>query len=281
MIDLHCHILPGIDDGAADIATSVAMARMFVADGISCVACTPHILPGLYNNVGPQIRQSLDALRTTLDNEAIELALVCGSDAHICPDFVAGLRQGRILSIADGRFVLVEPPHHVAPQRMEQFFFDVLVAGYIPILTHPERLRWIGQQYETIKRLTHAGVWNQITSSSLTGAFGKNAQYWAERMLDEGLVHVLASDAHDTSRRVPNLSRGRDAAARRVGDTEAEHLVSTRPRGVLANEAPANLPAPPALRGDETAAHDVVRAGASHARSGGHTWGERLRRVFR
>lgn len=277
MIDLHSHLLPSIDDGAIDLATSLEMARMFVADGITTVACTPHILPGLYNNTGPQIRPAVNALRAQLLDADINLQVVTGSDAHICPDFVAGLQQGRILSLADTRYVLVEPPHHVAPQRMEQFFFDLLVAGYVPILTHPERLKWIGQHYDAIKRLTQAGVWNQITSSSLTGAFGKNAQYWAERMLDEGLVHILASDAHDTSRRVPNLSRGRDAAARRVGHLEAEHLVLTRPRGVLANEAPSNLPALP------NPDQEDIRRTSQHSdgpRARHHTLAGRLRSFF-
>src|SRR5215475_4681079 len=93
----------------------------------------------------------------------------------------------------------------------------------------------------------------QITSGSLTGAFGRNAQRWAYRMLDEGCVHILATDAHDTDRRRPDLSRGRDAAAARVGIEEAKHLVFTRPLGVIENEAPANLPRPVASTGHANA----------------------------
>jgi protein-tyrosine phosphatase len=120
----------------------------------------------------------------------------------------------------------------------------LLSAGYVPILTHPERLSWINARYELVKRLAETGVWMQITAGSLTGAFGKNAQYWGERLLDHGLVHILATDAHDTKRRAPNLSVGRDSAAVRVGEGEAEHLVATRPRGVLENVAPSSLPMP-------------------------------------
>lgn len=272
MIDLHCHLLPGVDDGAAGVEVSIAMAKRSVSDGVTTVACTPHILPGLYHNEGPKIRADVEALQQRLVDEGIPLRLVCGSDAHISPDFVTGLRSGRILSLADSRYVLVEPPHHVAPQRLEQFFFDILVAGYVPILTHPERLTWIDTHYDKICRLTAAGVWNQITSGSLAGAFGRNAQYWAERMLDEGLVHILATDAHDTLRRVPNLSRGRDAAALRVGELEARHLVLTRPRGVLENEIPSNLPSP----------EGALAENAASARSAGDDSGfiGRLRCLF-
>lgn len=281
MIDLHCHILPGIDDGATDLSVSLAMAQQFVDDGVTVVACTPHILPGLYNNTGPQIRSLINDLKSALQEAGIALDLVVGSDAHVCPDFIQALRSGRILSLADTRYVLVEPPHHVAPQRMEQFFFDIQVAGYVPILTHPERLRWLGQHYDVIKRMTAAGMWNQITSSSLTGAFGKTAQYWAERMLDEGLVHILASDAHDVTRRVPNLSRGRDAAARRLGDLEAQHLVLTRPRGVLSNDLPSDLPAAAGVAAlgitpQSDRAPPVGDRGADRNRS----WGSRLRGLF-
>jgi protein-tyrosine phosphatase len=247
MIDLHCHILPGLDDGAPDVAVSLEMARMFIDEGVKAVACTPHILPGLYHNSGPQIRTAIEQLRAALAQSDLKLDLVCGSDAHMTPDFVAKLKSGQILSLADSRYVLVEPPHHVAPARLEQFFFEILVAGYVPILTHPERLTWVKAQYGAIQRLAQAGVWMQITAGSLTGDFGRGAQYLAERMLDEGIVHLLATDAHDTVRRPPNLARGLDAAAKRVGDAEAGHLVFTRPRGVIRNAFPSDLPSPSKL----------------------------------
>lgn len=242
MIDLHCHILPGIDDGASDLSVSLAMARAFVDDGVSVVACTPHILPGLYHNSGPQIRQAVIALQRELDKNEIPLMLVPGADNHIVQNFAGGLRSGHLLALADTRYVLVEPPHHVAPSRLEEFFFDVMVAGYVPILTHPERLTWIEQQYPLMQRLAKNGVWMQITAGSLSGSFGRRPKYWGERMLDDGIVQVLATDAHDTQRRPPKLSQGRELAERRVGALQAHHLVSTRPQGVIANALPSSMP---------------------------------------
>jgi protein-tyrosine phosphatase len=244
MIDLHCHLLPALDDGASDLSVSIDMARAFVADGVWVVACTPHILPGLYQNTGAQIRQATTELQQALDEKGISLRLVSGADNHIVPDFVAALRAGHLLTLADSRYVLVEPTHHVAPIRLEDLFFELLVAEYVPILTHPERLSWIKSHYETFKRLVRAGVWMQITAGSLSGAFGKNARYWAERMLEEGCVHLLATDAHDLTRRPPDLSRGRDLAAKRVGAAEAEELVVHRPRGIIANDPVSRLSMP-------------------------------------
>jgi protein-tyrosine phosphatase len=255
MIDLHCHILPGIDDGASDISVSIAMARAFVADGVSVVACTPHILPGLYHNTGPQIRQARQQLQQALASEGILLRLVTGADNHMVPTFVSELKTGNLLSLADTRYVLVEPPHHVAPPRLEDLFFNLLTAGYVPILTHPERLRWIESHFQTMERLVKAGVWMQLTAGSLAGLFGRNARYWAERMLDEGLAHILATDAHDVRKRPPNLSVGCELAAKRVGGVEAQHLVVTRPQGVLDNNVPSNLPRPEGAVSSAAAMH--------------------------
>jgi protein-tyrosine phosphatase len=285
MIDLHCHILPGLDDGARDLSVSLDMARASVADGVSVLACTPHILPGVYHNSGPRIRQATDELRQALAREGIPLQLVTGADNHVVPDLIAGLRSGHHLGLADSRYVLVEPPHHVAPPRFEDLLFNLTVAGYVPILTHPERLTWINAHYAMIRRLVGAGVWMQVTAGSLAGAFGRNARYWSERMLDEGCVHILATDAHDVSRRPPALSEGRDLAARRVGDGEAEHLVVTRPRGIVVNHIPASLPMPesfgacPGETDAEPAALTGVRPRDRHPDSHRGLAG-RLRRFF-
>ncbi len=244
MYDLHSHLLPGIDDGAPDYDTSLAMARIYVDQGVQCVACTPHILPGLYPNSGPQIKTAVAELQQRLDDAAIPLKLVSGADNHVIPDFVAGLKQGRLLPIGDSCYVLVEPPHHIAPARLEDLFFNILLGGYIPILTHPERLSWIESKYEVMTTLAAKGVWMQLTSGSLIGRFGRRPRYWAQRMLEEGLVQILATDTHDTVRRPPDLAKGSLAAEQLVGAQEARHLVVTRPLGILMNKPPRELPAP-------------------------------------
>lgn len=244
MYDLHNHLLPGFDDGSPDYETSLEMARAFVDQGVRCAACTPHIMPGLYHNSGPQIRKAVAELQKRFDADGVALKLVPGADNHITPDFVAGLQRGHLLTIADSAYVLVEPPHHVAPARLEDLFFDILLGGYIPVLTHPERLSWIEQKYDVVEKLAAKGVWMQITSGSVCGRFGRRPKYWAERMLQEGLVHILASDAHNTTSRRPDLRDGRDKAAKIVGPEEAHHLVATRPLGILRNKAPNELPPP-------------------------------------
>lgn len=245
MIDLHSHLLPGIDDGAPDLDTALSMARIAADDGIAVMACTPHIYPGMFENNGPDIKRRVAELQTRLDEAGIPLKLTWGADAHVAPDLLQNLKTGTAPSLNDTRYFLLEPPHHVAPPRFAEFAFGFLAAGYVPVVTHPERLSWIGEHYETFCDLSDKGVWMQVTAGSLTGRFGQAARYWGERMLDEGRVHILATDAHSPDRRPPRLAEGREAAEKWVGAAEARHLVETRPLGILKNQSPADLPPVP------------------------------------
>ncbi len=242
MLDLHCHILPGIDDGATDLDMALQMARIAADDGIRTIACTPHIYPGMYDNDAEGIRAAITAFQAELDQRDLPLKLVEGADVHLDLDLAQGIREGRVPTLAGSRYLLLEPPHHVAPPRFEDSVFQLMVAGYVPVITHPERLSWIEGQYDVFERLVKAGAWMQVTAGSVTGRFGKRPRYWAERMLDERLVHLLATDAHHPRRRPPLLAEGRDAAARRVGEQEADHMVLTRPQGIVDNLEPGALP---------------------------------------
>lgn len=246
MIDLHCHLLPGIDDGAENLETAIQMARIAVADGIHTVACTPHIYPGLYPNTGPAIRRAVERFREQLASAGIPLTITCGADIHLTPDLASGLNSGALPSLHGSRYFLLEPPHHVAPPQLEETVFGLATAGYVPVITHPERLTWIEDYYDLFPRLVKGGAWLQVTAGSLTGHFGAAAQYWGERLLDEGLVHLLATDAHGVSNRPPVLSKGYQAAARWVGPEEADHLVKTRPSAILDDLNPAQTPLLPA-----------------------------------
>ena len=242
MIDLHCHMLPGIDDGPTELSVSLAMARCAVADGITFTACTPHIYPGLYENNRAGIEAAVEAFRRELAAHDIPLQLGTGADVHLAPDLAGGIRGGRVPTLCGTRYLLLEPPHHVAPPRFHESVFTLMAAGYVPVITHPERLSWIESHYSVFTELVKQGAWMQLTAGSLTGRFGRRPRYWAERMLDEGQVHILATDSHHIDKRPPLLAEGRDAAAARVGDEHARHMVVTRPQGILDDIAPGQLP---------------------------------------
>ncbi len=210
MIDLHSHILPGIDDGAKSVAMSLEMAELAVADGITHMACTPHITPGIYDNDPVAIAARVRALQAMLDKSGIALRLVAGADVHVVPDLAARLADGSLPCLEGTRYFLFEPPHHVAPPGLLRVAREAMAAGFMPVLTHPERLTWIEKAYGLICELDEAGVAVQVTAGALTGDFGERVRGWAFRLLDEGRVDIVASDAHDTRRRPPVISKAVD-----------------------------------------------------------------------
>ena len=213
------------------------MAAMAAADGIEHLACTPHITPGLYDNTGPDIVRRTDELQAAIEAEGIPLSVWPGADIHIHPRLVSRLQSGDLPTLAGSRYLLFEPPHHVMPPRLDDLVKKLVAAGFIPILTHPERLTWAEAQYEVIVRLASLGALIQLTAASITGGFGRTARTLSERMLDEGLVDIVATDAHNLTGRPPVLSAARDALVERVGEVEALEMVHNRPARVLRNEA--------------------------------------------
>ncbi len=248
MIDLHCHLLPGIDDGSASLAMSLEMARIALADGIATTACTPHIYPGLFENRGDDIKRRVDDLAVELRRADLSLALVSGADIQLVPELVGGLNSGLMPTIAGSRYFLFEPPHHTVPRTFAQSIFDALAAGYVPVITHPERLTWLDDEhYPWFVAAVRNGAWVQITAGAVVGRFGREAKYWSERFLSDGLVHILATDAHEPIHRPPILSEGRRAAEAWIGAEEAGRLVLDRPVAILENRLPGDIVQPPGL----------------------------------
>ena len=250
MIDLHSHILPGIDDGSQSLETSLEMARQAVDDGTTVMACTPHIYPGLYMNDSAGIHAHRDKLQMALDTHGIALKLVVGADAHLVPELLHGLQSGRVPTLHGSRYFLLEPSHHVAPPNFEDTVFQIMAAGFVPVVTHPERLVWIEDHYATFVALAQRGAWMQLTAGAIVGKFGKRARYWSERFLADGLVHLVASDAHTTSVRNPRLSAAVAQLESAVGKEEARRMVYDRPQAILDNALPEQVaPVPGLARG--------------------------------
>ena len=245
MYDLHCHMLPGIDDGARDLDTALEMARVAKADGITHIACTPHIYPGLFNNTPEGIAAAVKSFNAELVTAGIAMTLSYGADIQVVPELLAKLRSGVFPTINGSRYFLFEPSHHVPLPNLDRLIFDVVSAGYVPVITHPERLTWIDGHYDQILAAAEAGAWMQITAGSLTGRMGSSPKYWSERMLDDGAVHLLATDAHNLKNRAPLLAEGAEAAIKHVGEEEAQRLVLNRPRAIWENIDPAQVPLPP------------------------------------
>lgn len=247
MHDVHCHLLPGIDDGARGLETALEMARAAHADGITHLICTPHIYPGLYENTPQGIEAAVAQLRPELEKADIPLELGFGADIQVVPELLEGLRLGKLPTLNGSRYFLFEPPHHVPLPNFLELVFQTLSAGYVPVITHPERLSWIGEHYDTFLEAARQGAWIQLTAGSLTGRFGSEPRYWSEKMLDDGIVHLLATDAHNMRNRPPFLAEGAMAAVKWVGSEEARRLIVDRPRVIWENGEPDSVTRPPAF----------------------------------
>lgn len=236
MIDLHCHILPGIDDGAPEMAVSIEMARMAASAGTRVLACTPHVRPPVYPNIRPAIETAVGDLRAALDEESIDLELVVGGDVHIAQDLLEGLRGGSVPTLAQTRYFLLEPNDKILPPNFVSFCKSLMAGGYVPILTHPERMQWIERHYDTLKTLSAMGVPMQLTGQSIIGSFGATAQKWSERMLRDGLVDIVASDGHNCSGRKPVLNGALTYITNHFGSEVANRLLLQNPRVILSDD---------------------------------------------
>lgn len=234
MIDLHCHILPGMDDGAKDREESLRMCSRAAADGIRKIVATPHTMNGVYVNETVAIKQAVGELNGLLAAEGISLEILPGADVHINPNLPELIERGQVTTVNDNRrYLLVELPHHLVPPNLKNMVFKLILQGIIPILTHPERNSILQTDIDLVYELVMQGMLIQITSLSLTGEFGPRAEDCCYKLLKHNLVHVIATDAHSSRVRPPILSASVEAAGRIIGEAEALALVTANPEAII------------------------------------------------
>ena len=242
MIDLHNHILPGVDDGAATLADALAIARMAYADGIRGIVATPHRHPRAYTAPRADAVTLLDAIRAASRDEDLAMEYYLGGEAYIAPDLVDQIQSGLALTINGGRYLLVEWPIREYPRFSAEIVFELQVRGIVPIIAHAERYRFVQTDISRLASFVERGVLVQITAASLVGTAGRGYRKTAETLLTHGLAHFIATDSHNVQRRPPILSRARDRACELVGRDRALAMVDHAPRLVVENR-PVELPA--------------------------------------
>ncbi len=238
MIDIHSHILPGLDDGAPDLQESLEMARIAVNDGIHTIIATPHTLNGIYLNSRSQVLARTGELRAAFAKDQIKLKLFPGSEVHLNLGMAEKLFSGETVALNDNqRYLLLEFPFHSIPPGAKQEIFQLQLKGITPILAHAERNYGFQQHFEQLYEFVGMGCLVQITAMSITGDLGRETRLCAQKMLECRLAHIIASDAHSATHRPPILSLGVKKAAKILGSTEqAEEMVTARPSAILAGE---------------------------------------------
>ncbi|MDQ0243666.1 protein-tyrosine phosphatase [Bacillus fengqiuensis] len=218
MIDIHCHILPGIDDGAKTIEDSVAMAKTAVADGITTIIATPHHQNGRYINEGSSIIERVQELNDELTKQNIPLTILPGQEPRIYGELVQDYEKGHVLTLNDGKkYVLIEFSSNQVPKYAEQLLFDIQLQGLNPIIVHPERNAQIMEQPDILYNFVKKGALTQVTASSVTGHFGKKIQKFSQQLIEANLTHFIASDAHNTSGRTFRLNEAYDFIENQYG----------------------------------------------------------------
>ena len=234
MIDIHHHCLPGVDDGPRELPEAVDMCRMAAAEGIDTIVATPHVLRGRWKSYGrAELAARLDRLRDAVGDTP---RLILGSEYFFAHDVADVLQEGNaVVPLADSRYVLVEFAANNVPAHAERPFFRMQLDGWTPVIAHPERNIVFQTKPELLASMIEAGARTQVTAASLLGEFGREAQRASEAWLRSGLVHVLATDAHNTGKRPPRVRAAIERLRELVGDAVAEALTVGNPRAIIEN----------------------------------------------
>jgi len=230
MIDIHCHLLPGVDDGAKSWDVTLEMCRMAQQDGVTHIVATPHA-----NYEYSYQRGAHEAMLNELRTSVPGLSFSLGCDFHLSFENIEdALAHPKRYTIGDTSYLLVELSEY-SIFNVTQTLYQLQTAGMMPIITHPERNPFVLSKPEMVQEFYEAGCVIQITANSLTGFWGKPSQKLSETLLRKSLVHIIASDAHGLKNRPPLLSIARKAAANIVGEEAASRLVLENPGAIVGN----------------------------------------------
>ncbi|MFP7254362.1 CpsB/CapC family capsule biosynthesis tyrosine phosphatase [Terribacillus goriensis] len=202
MIDIHCHILPGVDDGARTVEDSIEMAKAAAEQGIHTIVATPHHRNNQFDNYREDILTRVDELNRILEEENIEVNILPGQETRIYGDLAEGLSAKEILPVnLDTPYILVELPTSTVPKYTNKLLYDLQVEGYTPVIVHPERNSELLSKPDKLYELVKSGVLTQVTAASLVGKFGKKIRNFSHEIIQSNLTHFIASDAHNVRSR--------------------------------------------------------------------------------
>ncbi|HDR16208.1 MAG TPA: hypothetical protein ENN79_12125 [Desulfobacteraceae bacterium] len=235
LIDVHSHILPGIDDGPGTLEESLTVAKIYAKTGFRTVVATPHCIPGTrWMPEVSKVREKIETVSAGLRNSGFLLRIQAGMEVAMDPLVPKLLAEGRLLTISDGPYVLLECPFQRLPLGWEDILLDISRMGYRVLLAHPERCAQLADEPGLVKEIAASGAYVQINWESLLGLNGRYARKVALAFAAERSIHCLATDSHDSEVRSPEMvSQGREEMASLIGERNLSRLMIENPHKVL------------------------------------------------
>ncbi|ULT56786.1 tyrosine protein phosphatase [Neobacillus drentensis] len=216
MVDIHCHILPGVDDGAGNMSDSILMAQEAEKEGIQSIIATPH-LNNHYDNRKELIVTKVQELNQALKNSGVNVTILPGQEPRIYGDIIEDLEKDEIQPLNNSKYLFIEFPSNHVPRYTEKLLFDIQVKGLTPIIVHPERNSELIERPELLYHLVEKGALTQVTASSLCGYFGKNIKSFSNQIIEANLTHFIASDAHNITNRTFKMIEAFDLINEKYG----------------------------------------------------------------
>ncbi len=229
MIDVHCHILPGLDDGPKTIEESLEMCAIASADAVEAIVATPHMLNGLHEVKRDDILAAVESLNESCRKAGIDVVIYPGADVRVDKELPRMIKADEVMTVVNrGQHLMLELPEETVPAELAELLFEIQLMGITPVISHPERNFAIQQNVELLRDLVERGNLTQITAGALTGKFGSIVEQSSIKIVQSGFGHLLASDAHDSRRRRPELSEAHAILEKLVGPEEAEQMATVR-----------------------------------------------------
>ncbi|RKL68048.1 tyrosine protein phosphatase [Salipaludibacillus neizhouensis] len=218
MIDLHCHILPGLDDGAQAESDLLDMAKAAMSDGITTIVATPHHKNGSYENTKHTILAAVESANQVLQTNALDLKILPGQECRVYGELIEDLENGKVLSMNDSKYLFVEFPSSEVPRFSKKLFYDIQMAGKIPVIVHPERNQVFMKKPEMLYEFVKNGALTQVTAASVAGKFGKKIASFSLELIEANLTHFIASDAHNVKSRAFHLTDAYNRVREEIGE---------------------------------------------------------------
>lgn len=239
-VDLHCHILPGIDDGAKSLEQSLEMLRLAAEHGTQVMVATPHMMPGTFDNTQGRIQRAFEQYRVEVAKSGLGVQVNMAAEVHLCAEIMLWQQQGQLPTlgcVAGKQVLLLELPHSRVPQGVTKLIKWLMAKNILPMIAHPERNRGVWQEPYYLQQWRRMGCLFQVTAGALLGEFREQAQAVAEQMLANDMVDVVASDCHGPDKRTPVLSLAYERVSELHNEALAKRLFIVTPGSIIDGRA--------------------------------------------